>query len=332
MKPERGGGALPHNINSMAYYGEPPWHGLGKAVPQRADAATMLKAAGLDWQVEKRPLKGARLDAKGKPIKYELVRKARAGFEEQDVALGLVSPKYEPLQNEDAFRFFNPIVGQNAAIFETAGALGDGERVWVLAKLPGQIRVIGDDIVNKYLLLSNSHNGRGSITIKFTPIRVVCQNTLILALEETGKAVKVRHTGNVQWRMAKVPELLGIFQSVFESAEQSFKSLVKTKVDSKQLHAYFDAVFPRTDKQRKMNHTPQAWERVAALFEEGDPGLANIRGTLWAAYNAVTRYEDYREAKEAGPDRRLARTWFGTGADLKLRALQKAEELAMQRR
>jgi phage/plasmid-like protein (TIGR03299 family) len=287
----------------------------------------MLKAAGLDWEVEKRPVPGARLDSKGDPIKYQLVRRARdAG--EQDILLGLVSPRYEPLQNKNAFEFFNPIVGEGAAIFETAGALGDGERVWVLAKLPGEIRVVGDDIVNKFLLLSNTHNGNGAVTVKFTPIRVVCQNTLVLALEDGEKSVKVRHTKRMSERLAEVPELLGIFKSVFESAEESFKALVKTGVDTNRLNQYLESVFPRTDEQRKKNQRPEKWEHVTKLFEEGDPGLIYIRGTLWSAYNAVTRFEDYRQTTEAGADRRLNRTWFGPGADLKLKALQKAEELA----
>lgn len=143
----------------------------------------MIKSAGLDWQVEKQPVKGARLDKKGDPLRYQLVRKARSE-KEHDIILGLVSPIYEPLQNKKAFNFFDHIVEKGSAIFETAGALGDGERVWVLAKLPGEIRVIGNDIVNKYLLISKNHAGKESIIIKFTPIRVVCKNTLMMGMKD----------------------------------------------------------------------------------------------------------------------------------------------------
>jgi phage/plasmid-like protein (TIGR03299 family) len=318
---------MAHNIDSMAYYGEVPWHGLGNAIPERADAATMIKAAGLDWLVEKRPVQGAKLDWEKRPLKYELVRKAR-NEKEQDILLGLVSPRYEPLQNEDAFKFFDSIVEEGSAIFETAGALGDGERVWVLAKLPGEIRVIGDDIVNKYLLLSNTHNGKEAVTIKFTPIRVVCQNTLILALEKEGRAVKVRHTKSMLFRLSEVPELLEIFRSVYDSAAQSFQDLVDTRLDTARFESYLEALFPRSAKQIEKNKQPESWDHVTEIFENIDPYFSYIKGTMWAAYNAVTQYEDYRIAKEASQDRRLNRVWFGKGADLKLKAFQKAEEFA----
>lgn len=318
---------MAHNIDSMAYYGEPPWHGLGTKVPARANAETMIKAAGLDWIVEKQPVHGAKRDEDDNPLRYQLVRKAR-NEKEHDTILGLVSPIYEPLQNREAFNFFDNIVEGGSAIFETAGALGDGERVWVLAKLPGEIRVIGNDIVNKYLLLSNNHAGKESVIIKFTPIRVVCQNTLMIAMKDGEKAVKIRHTKNISKRLAEVPDILGISKELYEHAREIFQTLARVRMKENRLNEYLEALFPRTKKQIEERKYPEKWGNIKELFEIGDRELNDGRGSLWAAYNAVVRFEDYRTTKEAGPDRRLNRTWFGSGADLKMKALEVAKELS----
>ncbi len=148
----------------------------------------MIQAAGLGWQVEKRPARGyPPIKRRGKPdtfARHEIVRLPRPGTEEQEVVLGMVTDRYEPLQNVDAFSFFDPIVHQKAATFETAGALGVGERVWVLAKMPEVIEVVRGGDCEKYLLLSNTHTGQGSVIVKFTAVRVVCQNTLLLSLQD----------------------------------------------------------------------------------------------------------------------------------------------------
>lgn len=319
---------MPHNVNSMAYYGTPPWHGLGTRVYDRPDSTTMVKAAGLDWEVGKVPVPGRRVDDNGAPVRYQLMRKARPGTEECDIVLGIVSPKYEPLQNVEAFGFFDSIVGKGSAVYETAGALGDGERIWVLAKLPDQIVLSGDDIIDKYLLLSNEHTGSGSVAVKFTPIRVVCQNTLNLAIKDGQQVHRVRHSKNMFERLAEAEEVLGICKNVYKAAEASFMAMMQVQMKDDRLVIYLDAVLPRTELQKENGEKPQRWEPIFKLFESPDFTPRQARGTLWAAYNAITRYEDYRESREAGQDRRLDRVWFGRGADLKVRAFKKAEEFA----
>ena len=310
----------------MAYYGETPWHSLGVSVPARATAAEMICAARLDWKVETVAIPNVGAGAGDDARRFQLIRMPRNGSGAR-VPLGVVGPTYRPLQNTEAFDFFDPIIGEEKAVFETAGSLGNGERVWVLAKAPGEIRVAGDDCCSKYLLLSNSHDGRGSVAVKFTPIRVVWQNTLILALESGAKGHRVRHSANMLVRLRDVQDLLAVMWRTFQAAEDLFRSLAKVQVDAARLNAYLERVYPLTDKQRKVSQKPERWDRVMALFENGDaPNLGPSR-TRWGAYNAVTRYEDYRQANEAGPDRRLNRVWFGQGADIKLNALIVAKAL-----
>jgi len=320
---------MSHNIGSMAYHGDPPWHGLGTAVKHRPTSDEMITVAGLNWEVEMRPIVLQGQPPGQKPRKYQLIRKARSTAE-SEVPLAVVSPRYRALQNSEAFEFFDPIVGKNAAVFETAGSLGHGERVWVLAKVPGEMQIVGDDRCKRYLLLSNSHDGKGSVAIKFTPIRVVCQNTLILALANGEKAYTVRHSKCMDERLTEVQKLLTVVWNTFATAVTLFKSLAAVPVRTDRLDEYLALVYPQKPEDQKKPLRPVKWDDITELFEHGDAPTLKPSHTLWGAYNAITRYEDYRQTNEAGPDRRLNRVWFGTGADLKLRALQQAEALAHQ--
>jgi phage/plasmid-like protein (TIGR03299 family) len=315
----------------MAYYGEKPWHGLGQKIPARADAAKMIQAAGLNWLVEKRPARGVPVDRNGRASRYEIVRKPRS-CEEQEILLGLVSERYEPLQNACAFEFFDPVVGENKACFETAGALGCGERIWVLARLPDPIVVVHGDECDKYLLLSNTHDGKGSVNAKFTSVRVVCQNTLILAMKDGQQVFRVRHSRNMNERLSQVADLMALTREVYEESAKLFRQMAEIRLVSASLDGYLEAVFPRTPKQKRDGGCPDRWQHVMDLFESTkDLPTARIRGTLWAAYNAITQFEDYKQPqKEETQDERLDRAWFGSSAAVKLRALEKAREVAEQ--
>jgi hypothetical protein len=153
----------------------------------------------------------------------------------------------------------------------------------VLAKVPGEIHVTGDDCCAKYLLLSNSHDGRGSVCVKFTPIRVVCQNTLVLALESGEKAYKVRHSRSMQRRLSDVQELIGLIWKTFQIAEELFQRLAQVRMDASRLDTYLEAVYPRTEKQRKEKSRPERWNRVIELFEVGDAPRLHPNHTLWGA-------------------------------------------------
>ncbi|MGC8811617.1 MAG: DUF932 domain-containing protein [bacterium] len=322
---------MPANVQSMAYYGEKPWHGLGKAVPKGLTAEEMIKAAGLDWLVKKRPARGARqTNSKGDFSRYEVVRLPRPETLEEEVILGIVGRHYRVLQNSEAFNFFDPIIKEGKSYFETAGVIGDGERIWVMARMPGAMEIVSGDECYNYLLLSNAHNGEGAVIIKFTPIRVVCQNTLMLALRNGQKAYRVRHTKGMPSRLKEISDFLAIIRKIFLEAEVLFKQLARIQITGRLLFEYLDAVFPRTEKQKKDNEQPRTWDEILKIFDTASSlQIPGVKGTLWGAYNAITQFEDYkRPSKDEKPDKRLERIWFGSGADVKLRALQKAYELS----
>jgi phage/plasmid-like protein (TIGR03299 family) len=324
---------MPANVNTMAYYGKVPWHGLGTPVPQGVTAEAMIRAAGLDWKVELRPARGAQeINAKGEFSRYEVVRMPRPASQEQEILLGVVSRRYRTLQNVEAFEFFDPIVGDEKAYFETAGALGQGERIWVMAKMPDAMEIVRGDECFKYLLLSNTHSGDGSVIVKFTSVRVVCQNTLMMAMKDGQKAYRVRHSKKMQFKLTELREFLAITQKVFQQAEESFRALAKIQMTGNRLEHYFESVFPRTEPQKKKGVMPERWDNLREMYESReDLQMPGVRGTLWGAYNAVTRFEDYKQPKQQElPEQRLERTWFGGGADIKLRALDRATELALE--
>ena len=325
---------MPANVETMAYVGEVPWHGQGAEVPPSVSAGEMIRAAGLDWTVEKRPARGyPPIKKKGKPetyARYEIVRVPRADTEEQEVVLGMVTERYEPLQNTEAFSFFDPIVDQKTITFETAGALGAGERVWVLAKMPDVIHVVRGDDCEKYLLLSNTHSGKGAVIVKFTAVRVVCQNTLMLSLTDGQHAFRVRHSRKMSERLDEIGNLVAEVNAAYEKAAEAFRHLAHVGVKSDAvLGEYLAALFPRSKAQERDLTTPPAWDKVKRLFETRDdlqsPG---VKGTWWAAYNAVTAFEDHRQVRDDTAGKRLDRICFGRGAELKVKALNEAVRLA----
>ncbi len=322
---------MPANVQTVAYYGEIPWHGLGKPVPKGVKAGEMIKAAGLDWEVKLFPARGAqKINRKGEFSRYEVIRLPRPKTSEEGVLLGVVSRRYRPLQNAEAFEFFDAIVGEKRAYFETAGALGQGERVWVMARMPEPMQIVRGDDCWKYFLLSNTHSGEGSVIVKFTAERVVCQNTLILALQDGQKAYRVRHSKIMQFRLGELGRFLAITQEMFMRAATLFQRLAGVQVTEARLLEYLEAVFPKTENQKKEGKEAPKWIHVRNLFETvPDLQLPGVKGTLWAAYNAITRFEDYKQPpQEEEANQRLERVWFGSGADLKLKALQKAQVLS----
>ena len=326
---------MPANVESMFYVGSDgvPWHGLGTRLDRPATAKEALEAAGLNWKVILRPI----FTDDGTPIRgrYATVRSDRGVLDERRV-LGVVGAGYTPLQNDEAFAFFDSIVGEGKAIYHTAGALGNGEQVWILAKLPKDVVVKGVDLVESYLLLSNGHDGLHAIRSTFTPIRVVCQNTLIAAFSQSDNVVYLRHTKNVKARFEQAHRLLGIATRYYEHLAEVADVMADKQVKTSELEEYLKRLLPMPKDgsiEKDSTYIKNRRLEIVELFENGK-GL-NERGiarTAWSLYNAVVEWVDYvrpRRSRSQDPAGSYVESiLWGPGAELKSKAFELALELA----
>ncbi len=313
---------MPANIGRMMYVGEKPWHGAGTRLDKVVDSKQAIKSAGLDWNVVKTPL----YLSNGTELKKYF---ATARADTQDV-LGVVGKVYHPLQNKEAFSFFDAVVGLKEAIYETAGYFGKGEVIWILAKLKGVVRVLKDDITDKYLLLTNRHDGFGAVVMMFTPIRVVCQNTLNMALRGTESKVKMRHTINIGDNVLSAQDQLGIINQRYELFQQASEVLAKKQVKQSPIDQYLrklGLIPPVNAKPNVMAERKR--DTIYELIERGrGTDIKGVRGSMWGTFNAVAEYVDYnyrgRGDEQESLRRRGKHILFGQGHALKQRAFDLA--------
>jgi phage/plasmid-like protein (TIGR03299 family) len=316
---------MPHMIESMFYAGTPPWHGLGTAVEFEVTSADAIKLAGLDWTVETIPVHIARAAGIDGQITTTVVPKCRAVVRSSDnKPLGIVGDRYVPIQNAAAFAFFDQIVGEGRACYHTAGSLDEGRRVWLLAKLPSEIRVRRMDVTEKFILLTNSHDGSAALRMMLTPIRVVCQNTLNIALG-LGKqdGIAIRHTASATTRVDEARRAIGIADWYYAEFERQATMLSETRFTDAQMKTLAEQLLPQR-AELPSSRVIAMREKVVDLFENGR-GHELIRGTAWAALNAVGEFADHHRstrthASGSKDEARLASAWFGAGAALKQRA------------
>ena len=313
------------NVDKMMYVGELPWHGKGTKLQNVATSAEAITAAGLTWEVEKRQVvysMGYDTGALSREYKgkYVVARK------DNGVPLGIVGSVYTPLQNKQAFSFFDAIVGSKEAMYHTAGSLGKGERVWVLAKLPGYIKVTKDDIVDKYLLLSNSHDGSSAVEMMFTPIRVVCQNTLNMALEDASQSqhVSMRHTLSMGTKIAEVREKLGIVKYQYQIFEELSQRMVNVQMNQKAYTEYLEkiGIIVKDEEGKLSGKAETALNTLVGLYEHGKGNdLPSVKGTAWAGFNSVVEYVDYIRGTD---ENRMKSLLYGSGATVKQKAWDEA--------
>ena len=315
------------NVESMFYAGERPWHGLGVRVPAEVPSREAIIHAGLDWSVETRPVFAAssERDLSGAPTadksSWTEVPHYRAVVRTRDAKpLGIVGDRYRPIQNADAFGFFDAVVGDGQAIYHTAGSLDGGRKVWILAQLPGDLRV-GDDITQKFILLMNSHDGSTTLRMLMTPICVVCQNTLNLAMRGAGaEGLAIRHTASAMQRIDEARRALGLANSYYDEFQSHIEYLAAQRFTDGQMVRLAEHLFPGA-LEEPSTRTLKARNNVIELFAHGR-GHQPIRGTAFAALNAVAEYVDHaRPVRAADPggrqETRLTSSWLGSGAALK---------------
>lgn len=318
---------MSHEVENMFYRNEVPWHKLGKHIKHEPTIEEAIVAAGLNWTVETQPLFLA--DGTKAPSKAT-VRTS------DNSILGTVGENYKPLQNIDAFQFFNPFLESKEAVLETAGSLRQGKRVWVLAKINKDPMVIvpkADDKVEKFILLAHGHDGLMSVRVGFTPIRVVCANTLAMSLNSDGsQLLRVKHTKNLLDNLEKVSEIMQAANASFEATAEQYKYLANKEINQADLEKFVKIIFagPNYEAMEKEGKKParDVLPKVLNLFEAGlGNNLVGVRGTYWAAYNAVTEYLAY----ERGQDEqvRLDKMWFGDSANINKKALDTALNMAV---
>ena len=305
---------MAHMVETMAYAGETPWHGLGVQVPADLTPNQMLEAAKLDWTVTKIP---AYAEIAGKRVavgQSALVRNI------DNRILDVVSDDWNPIQNQEAFEFFNEFIAAGDMEMHTAGSLRDGQVVWALAKVKDSFELFKGDQVDSYLLFSNFHRYGFSTDVRFTPIRVVCNNTLTLSLNsKVENFVKINHRSKFDADTTK--EMLGIAKEKLQQYKEMAAFLGSKKAEKENIVEYFNRIFPSTGKKDVSRNADRALE---LLFEQ--PGSKFAEGSWWQPFNAVTYMTDHELGRNA--DSRLSSAWYGYNKGLKTKALELAVEMA----
>ena len=315
---------MAHMVDTMAYAGEVPWHGLGVPVSNDLTPAQMMQKAGVDWQVHEVE---SFIEFGGKRMKTGQKSLVRG---DNGRILTNVGENWKPVQNEKAFDFFSEFVLSGDMEMHTAGSLRNGEYVWALAKVKESFDVFGEDRVDSYLLFSNPHQYGKSIDVRFTPIRVVCNNTLTLSLNQTTKnGVRVGH--RTDFDADAVKSTLGLAHEKFAKYKEMAEFLGSRKTTAESLIQYYNEVFPNTTRSEIPKPVAQYEDlsRNAKLCYDAleiQPGAEYAKGTWWQAFNSITYITDHVQGRNA--DNRLHSQWFGQNQARKVVAAEKAVEYA----
>ena len=310
---------MAHMVETMAYAGELPWHGLGVKVIDDLTPEQMMQKAGVDWSVEKQDL----VTSGGSTVsnKQALVRSSDGSV------LDVVGKGWNPVQNADAFNFFEEYVRAGDMQMHTAGSLNDGKMVWALAKANESFELFNGDVTENYFLFSNPHEFGKAIDIRMTPIRVVCNNTLTLSLSTSSDAMlKVNH--RKEFDVAEVKETLGIAKEKMEQYKSMAEFLGSKRYTSENIVEYFNEVFGSVAKEKVDGVTPFTSNNAKNAMEYLDtqPGANFAQGSFWNAFNTVTYMTDHVQGRSN--DGRMTSSWYGRNRRVKLKALDKALEYA----
>ena len=313
---------MAHMIETIAYAGEVPWHGLGTKVPADLSPAQMLDKAGLNWTVEKTP---AFANIGGKDVSVGWSALTRSS---DNSILSVVSNDWNPVQNAEAFEFFDEYCRVGDMEMHTAGSLRDGQIVWGLAKVKDSFDLFKGDQVDSYLLFTNPHKFGQCIDVRFTPIRVVCNNTLTLSLsQKSDRVVKKNH--RTEFNAAEVKQTLGIATEKLAKYKEMAAFLGSKRYTEETAKQYFNTVFPviayNKEKGPQRKELSKSATRALEVLDT-QPGARFAEGSWWQAFNAVTYLTDHEIGRSQ--DTRLQSAWFGANKNLKIKALETAVEFA----
>jgi len=282
---------MSHDVENMFSVREVPWHGLGKVLEEAPDSEQALIAAGLAWAVEKRPI----FIGDGQGGMTEVAEQYANVRATDNRVLGIVGKAYKVIQNMEAFRWTDGLLGEGCR-YETAGSLREGRKVWLSAKLPEPLKVVGDD-VDMYLVFSNSHDGNSSVRVAITPIRVVCQNTLTWGLQRAKRTWSIRHTQSLNGKLDEAATALGLAQDFGRKFREDAERLADKKIS---FEGYLEKLIPMAKEDsegdsRAAENIKQRREDISQLYLAED--LKEFNGTAWGALQAVADYVSHAEPK-----------------------------------
>ena len=317
---------MAHEIQTMAYVDAVPWHGLGNQLTPKQPIEIWQQEAGMDWRINETEVMysvsgGDGLHLKSNPDSKVLFRS------DSFAPLSVVSKRYKVVQPAEVLEFYRDLVSAGGFELETAGVLKGGKKLWALAKTGQETMLRGNDKVKAYLLLATSCDGTLCTTAQFTSIRVVCNNTLQMAVGDSSGSVKVPHS--TQFDPQQVKQALGLGLSSWETFVDDMRQLADRKINKFEAMNYLINVLG--DSAVPLNEQPntKAIQNVYTLFSGEGKGsdMASASGTAWGLLNGVTEYVDqHRRARST--DHRLDSAWFGPGAAIKEKAFHEAMRLA----
>jgi phage/plasmid-like protein (TIGR03299 family) len=337
---------MAHQINfneksgthSFASHSEIAWHGLGQIVDKAMTASEAIQLANLDYEVGKTTIHAAIAGAPITVDSLENMAKIQDKFAtyraDTKVPLGIVGSRYEIVQNKDAFSFFDSIIDNGEAIFETAGVLGNGERIFVTAKLPEDMLVAGEPC-NKYIILTNSHDGTSSIIAGFTTVRIVCNNTLQAALKDLTNKVLIQHRTGAKDRLGEAYKVMNIASKYMTEVNEVFNQMARTPITDEALQKYIIDVMQPEYKALK---SKEEAEKISTRFKNQVTSIYDFamshptqqtdaaRGTVWGAYNSISGYYNYIQ-KYKDDEQKFISQMFGNANNRITKAFEKTLEL-----
>jgi phage/plasmid-like protein (TIGR03299 family) len=283
------------NVESMFYVRQTPWHGLGTKVDEAVNSQQALQLAGLDWEVRQEPMFA------GVGVNQTLAENYIANVRSTDKSiLGVVSSRYQVVQNKEAFEFTDFLLQNKDSeiVYETAGSLANGKRVWMLAKMP-TILLANDETV-PYLVFTNSHDGSSAIQVAITPIRVVCQNTLNLALKGAKRSWSTKHTGNIEMKLQEAKRTLELATEYIGKLQLDSMTLVNQIIDNAMLEEFLEKLCPMPTTSagsfKQEENVKERRDEILFRYKKA-PDLREHQNNAWGLINSVSDYVGHSEPK-----------------------------------
>lgn len=313
---------------SMAYVGATPWHGLGQLLTPDSPIEVWAEQAGMNFSINKAPVRFKPEGAGAKAKHVEVPGRVVLHRSDTDEPLGVTSSRYQVVQPEQILSFFNDTAEMHGFTLETAGVMFRGQKYWALARTPYEYALPGQDIIKPYLLLATSCDGTMSTVARYVNTRVVCNNTIEMALGEGGQSIRVTH--RQKFDEVSVKRELGLLEEAFEDQVVKIQSLANRTVTAQEAVDYFIKVLGNPEQPIDKQRNVGLLAKVHALFDGGGIGasMESYKGTAWGLVSAVTEYVDHQRGgtKDDGldKDRRLESAWFYEGSSLKRKAMNDA--------